>query len=358
MPTSIPCKHQNGGGRKKSPCSPKITIISTPTWIIWKANSLPPNISTNSGPAIARKGTLASVATALASRVLPQPGGPSSRAPRGILAPSSWRQQYQRNSAWGKAGSGQRNPSTLLKTTVPEEQCTGQSGQWGRETLPHSWRQQYQRNSARGKVGSGQRNPSTLLKEQCQRNITWGKAGSGQKKSSRLLRMGTASHDSVARFTFMTLRLHSGAGRLHPHYRFVNIWGNCCLQAYLSKIFYKRANVNWQWTNQLLHNWCPVPQGCLQTLNRQQNPRTMLSNLEPSKGGSLSIVNISMTSHDQSMSYLGWHLQLADKFHNLLGFGEATNIFKANIVSMFWGLMFTRWMMTKYLTLNLSGVFR
>ena len=291
-------------GEKKSPCSPKITIILTPTWIIWKANSLPPNISTNSGPAIARKGTLASVATALASRVLPQPGGPSSRAPRGILAPSSWRQQYQRNSAWGKAGSGQRNPSTLLK-------------------------------------------------EQCQRNIAWGKAGSGQKTPSRFL-----SHDSVARFTFTTLRFHYGAGRLHPHYRFVNIWGNCCLQAYLSKIFYKRAHVNWQWTNQLLHNWCPVPQGCLQTLNRQQNPRTMLPNLEPSKGGSLSIVNISMTSHDQSMSYLGWHLQRADKFHYLLGFGEATNIFKANIVSMFWGLMFTRWTMTKYLTLNLSGVFR
>lgn len=28
--------------------------------------------------------------------------------------------------------------SKLLKTTVSEEQCIGQSGQWGRETLPHS----------------------------------------------------------------------------------------------------------------------------------------------------------------------------------------------------------------------------
>lgn len=44
--------------------------------------------STNSGPAIARKGTWASVATALASSVFPQPGGPSNSAPFGTLAPS------------------------------------------------------------------------------------------------------------------------------------------------------------------------------------------------------------------------------------------------------------------------------
>ena len=49
-------------------------------------NSLP-IISTKSVPAITRKGTSDSAATALASNVLPQPGGPSNRAPRGILAP-------------------------------------------------------------------------------------------------------------------------------------------------------------------------------------------------------------------------------------------------------------------------------
>lgn len=54
------------------------------------AEILPPMTSTNSEPAIARKGTWASVATALARRVFPQPGGPSSREPLGTLAPS-WR---------------------------------------------------------------------------------------------------------------------------------------------------------------------------------------------------------------------------------------------------------------------------
>lgn len=52
----------------------------------------PPMTSTNSEPAIARKGTWASVATALASSVFPQPGGPSSSAPLGTLAPS-WRKR-------------------------------------------------------------------------------------------------------------------------------------------------------------------------------------------------------------------------------------------------------------------------
>jgi len=48
---------------------------------------LPPSISTNSEPAIARKGTLASLANALASSVLPHPGGPSNRAPLGAFPP-------------------------------------------------------------------------------------------------------------------------------------------------------------------------------------------------------------------------------------------------------------------------------
>ena len=43
--------------------------------------------STKSEPEIERKGTLASPATAFARRVLPVPGGPTSRTPFGILAP-------------------------------------------------------------------------------------------------------------------------------------------------------------------------------------------------------------------------------------------------------------------------------
>ena len=48
----------------------------------------PTNISTNSEPDIVKNGTAASPATALANKVLPVPGGPTSRAPLGILAPS------------------------------------------------------------------------------------------------------------------------------------------------------------------------------------------------------------------------------------------------------------------------------
>ena len=49
----------------------------------------PTNISTKSEPLIEKKGTPASPATALARRVLPVPGGPTRRAPLGILPPKS-----------------------------------------------------------------------------------------------------------------------------------------------------------------------------------------------------------------------------------------------------------------------------
>ena len=50
----------------------------------------PTNISTKSEPEMEKKGTPASPATARASRVLPVPGGPTSRAPLGILPPRRW----------------------------------------------------------------------------------------------------------------------------------------------------------------------------------------------------------------------------------------------------------------------------
>ena len=50
---------------------------------------MPTNISTNSEPDMEKKGTLASPATALASMVLPVPGGPTSRMPLGMDAPIS-----------------------------------------------------------------------------------------------------------------------------------------------------------------------------------------------------------------------------------------------------------------------------
>ena len=48
----------------------------------------PTNISTKSDPEMLKNGTPASPATALASKVLPVPGGPSNRTPLGILAPT------------------------------------------------------------------------------------------------------------------------------------------------------------------------------------------------------------------------------------------------------------------------------
>ena len=47
----------------------------------------PTNNSTKSEPLIKKNGTLASPAIALASKVLPVPGGPTSNTPLGILAP-------------------------------------------------------------------------------------------------------------------------------------------------------------------------------------------------------------------------------------------------------------------------------
>ena len=46
--------------------------------------------SMNSEPEIEKKGAFASPATALARRVLPVPGGPYSRTPRGMRAPTLW----------------------------------------------------------------------------------------------------------------------------------------------------------------------------------------------------------------------------------------------------------------------------
>ena len=48
----------------------------------------PTNISTKSDPDREKNGTFASPATALASKVLPVPGSPTSRAPLGIFPPS------------------------------------------------------------------------------------------------------------------------------------------------------------------------------------------------------------------------------------------------------------------------------
>ena len=80
----------------------------------------PTNISTNSEPEMVKNGTPASPATALASRVLPVPGGPTSSTPRGILAPSlrnrSGSAKKSRTSSSSSTASSM--PATSLNLTL------------------------------------------------------------------------------------------------------------------------------------------------------------------------------------------------------------------------------------------------
>ena len=66
-----------------------------------------------------KKGTLASPATALARRVLPVPGGPTSRTPLGILAPIAvYRPGFFRKSTTSDSSSlASSSPATSLKFT-------------------------------------------------------------------------------------------------------------------------------------------------------------------------------------------------------------------------------------------------
>ena len=80
----------------------------------------PTKSSRKSEPEMDRKGTFASPAVALASSVLPVPGGPTSSAPLGMLAPMSWyRPGFFRkltNSMISVLASSQ--PATSLKVTL------------------------------------------------------------------------------------------------------------------------------------------------------------------------------------------------------------------------------------------------
>jgi len=79
-----------------------------------RAAPTPVSISTNSVAEIEKKGTAASPATAFASRVLPQPGGPASRTPRGGFAPTDrgagWSSPIRLNDDPCTSGATQRNP--------------------------------------------------------------------------------------------------------------------------------------------------------------------------------------------------------------------------------------------------------
>ncbi len=81
---------------------------------VWKRSRTrlaptPTNISMKSDPLTDMKGTPASPATARASRVLPVPGGPTSRTPLGIFAPISLK----------RAGVLRKSTTSLISCFTP-----------------------------------------------------------------------------------------------------------------------------------------------------------------------------------------------------------------------------------------------
>ena len=77
----------------------------------------PTNISTKSEPEIVKKGTLASPAIAFANKVLPVPGEPTIKTPRGILPPSFWNLPGSRKNSTNSPTSSlaSSTPATSLK---------------------------------------------------------------------------------------------------------------------------------------------------------------------------------------------------------------------------------------------------
>ena len=80
----------------------------------------PTNISTNSEPEIEKNGTPASPATALEISVLPVPGGPTSRTPFGMRAPSAVKRSgCLRNSTISRSSLlASSTPATSSNVTV------------------------------------------------------------------------------------------------------------------------------------------------------------------------------------------------------------------------------------------------
>ena len=81
----------------------------------------PTNISTNSEPEMEKNGTLASPATARASSVLPVPGEPSSKTPRGVRAPTSenFLGLLKNSTTSASSALASLTPATSLKVILP-----------------------------------------------------------------------------------------------------------------------------------------------------------------------------------------------------------------------------------------------
>ncbi len=79
----------------------------------------PTNISTKSEPEMLKKGTLASPAMARASKVLPVPGEPTIRIPRGMRPPRRWKRLGSRRKSTSSCTSSlaSSQPATSAKVT-------------------------------------------------------------------------------------------------------------------------------------------------------------------------------------------------------------------------------------------------
>ena len=80
----------------------------------------PTNISTKSEPEIEKKGTFASPAIARANKVLPVPGGPTSKMPCGIRPPSFWNfcGSFKKSTISKTSSLASSQPATSAKVTV------------------------------------------------------------------------------------------------------------------------------------------------------------------------------------------------------------------------------------------------
>ena len=94
------------------PCSNISLTLEAPT---------PTNISTKSDPDIVKKGTPASPAIALASKVLPVPGGPTNKAPLGIFPPNllNFFGSFRNSTISSTSSLASSTPATSLKVTFP-----------------------------------------------------------------------------------------------------------------------------------------------------------------------------------------------------------------------------------------------
>merc|ERR1711965_726548 len=94
------------------PCSNISLTLDAPT---------PTNISTKSDPEIVKKGTPASPAIALANKVLPVPGGPTNKAPLGILPPSllNFFGSFKNSTISSTSSFASSTPATSLNVTLP-----------------------------------------------------------------------------------------------------------------------------------------------------------------------------------------------------------------------------------------------